>query len=108
LNNQIEQIGKSLEDSKDENAKLRNSPKNTPAKMTPAPPSGPKEHFREGLFGVDNCTKQESVFFLKTSKTGSTTLSSILARFGYSRIGFYRYFIVGFLSEISKFRIFEK
>lgn len=39
----------------------------------------------QGRFGIDGCKKQESIFFLKTSKTGSTTLSNILTRFGYAR-----------------------
>ena len=38
-----------------------------------------------GRFGIDSCRKTESVFFLKTSKTGSTTLANILVRFGYAR-----------------------
>ena len=28
-----------------------------------------------------NCTPQKKIFFLKTSKTGSTTISNIMARF---------------------------
>ena len=38
----------------------------------------------EGDFRYDGCKKQESVFFLKTSKTGSTTIANILTRFGYA------------------------
>ena len=39
----------------------------------------------EGEYGVDECKKQESVYFLKTFKMGSTTIANILSRFGYSR-----------------------
>ena len=39
----------------------------------------------EGDFRYDGCKKQESVFFLKTSKTGSTTIANILTRFGYAQ-----------------------
>jgi len=38
-----------------------------------------------GQFGVDQCEKVEKIFFLKTSKTGSTTVANILMRFGFRR-----------------------
>ena len=40
-----------------------------------------------GSFGVDKCKKHEKIYFLKTSKTGSTTISNILMRFGFARPG---------------------
>jgi len=40
---------------------------------------------RIGQFGRDSCHKVEKVYFLKTSKTGSTTMANILMRFGYRR-----------------------
>lgn len=40
-----------------------------------------------GRYGVDQCQKHEKVYFLKTSKTGSTTMANILMRFGFRRPG---------------------
>ena len=40
-----------------------------------------------GLYGKDKCQKHEKIYFLKTSKTGSTTIANILMRFGYARPG---------------------
>merc|ERR1739838_646439 len=42
---------------------------------------------RVGQFGRDSCEKVEKVYFLKTSKTGSTTMANILMRFGFRREG---------------------
>lgn len=42
---------------------------------------------RIGQYGRDSCEKVEKVYFLKTSKTGSTTMANILMRFGYRREG---------------------
>ena len=38
--------------------------------------------FKDGL-----CEKKEKIYFLKTSKTGSTTMANILIRFGFQRPG---------------------
>ena len=40
-----------------------------------------------GQYDVDKCEKKEKVYFLKTSKTGSTTMANILMRFGFKRPG---------------------
>ena len=40
-----------------------------------------------GEFGKDTCEKKTSIYFLKTSKTGSTTFANILMRFGFARQG---------------------
>ena len=42
---------------------------------------------RVGQYGKDQCERKEKVYFLKTSKTGSTTMANILMRFGFSRPG---------------------
>ena len=42
---------------------------------------------RIGRYGLDDCKKVEKVYFLKTSKTGSTTMANILMRFGFRREG---------------------
>lgn len=42
---------------------------------------------RIGIYGKDQCQKQEKIYFLKTSKTGSTTMANILMRFGFARPG---------------------
>ena len=42
---------------------------------------------RIGIYGEDQCQKQEQIYFLKTSKTGSTTIANILMRFGFKRPG---------------------
>ena len=39
------------------------------------------------LYGEGKCEKHEKIYFLKTSKTGSTTIANILMRFGYARPG---------------------
>ena len=38
-----------------------------------------------GEYGIDKCERVEKVYFLKTSKTGSTTVANILMRFGFRR-----------------------
>ena len=38
-----------------------------------------------GEFGKDTCEKKTSIYFLKTSKTGGTTIANILMRFGFAR-----------------------
>lgn len=73
LNNQLEKVGKSLEEAKYttlkekilQQASLISEKTSTGAKGddTLAPMV-----FKEGVYGVDNCTKQESVFFLKVQK----------------------------------------
>ena len=40
-----------------------------------------------GEYGIDSCKKRETIYFLKTSKTGSTTFANILQRFGFARTG---------------------
>lgn len=40
---------------------------------------------RIGQYGKDKCEKVEKIYFLKTSKTGSTTMANILMRFGFRR-----------------------
>ena len=40
-----------------------------------------------GRYGKDTCEKHEKIYFLKTSKTGSTTMANILTRFGFARPG---------------------
>ena len=40
-----------------------------------------------GEFGKDSCAKKETIYFLKTSKTGGTTFANILMRFGFAREG---------------------
>ena len=40
---------------------------------------------RVGTYGVDKCERKEKIYFLKTSKTGSTTMANILMRFGFAR-----------------------
>ena len=42
---------------------------------------------RIGRYGLDDCKKVEKIYFLKTSKTGSTTMANILMRFGFRRAG---------------------
>ena len=42
---------------------------------------------RVGEYGKDKCKRKEKIYFLKTSKTGSTTMANILMRFGFSRPG---------------------
>ena len=42
---------------------------------------------RTGIYGTDKCDRKEKIYFLKTSKTGSTTMANILMRFGFSRPG---------------------
>lgn len=42
---------------------------------------------RVGEYGLDQCEKKEKIYFLKTSKTGSTTMANILMRFGFERPG---------------------
>lgn len=42
---------------------------------------------RVGEFKDGFCEKKEKIYFLKTSKTGSTTMANILIRFGFQRPG---------------------
>ena len=42
---------------------------------------------RIGEFKDGKCEKKEKIYFLKTSKTGSTTMANILIRFGFKRPG---------------------
>ena len=40
-----------------------------------------------GEFKDGNCLRREKIYFLKTSKTGSSTFANILVRFGFKRPG---------------------
>ena len=35
----------------------------------------------------ETCQKTDKIFYLKTTKTGSTSLANIIMRFGFKRIG---------------------
>ena len=42
------------------------------------------EFVEEGLVPAEHCFPKKRIFFLKTSKTGSTTVAQIMARFSYN------------------------
>ena len=69
-NNELEKISKSLEEAESRQelfqlASLISEKTLTDAKSDDRLVSNV---FKEGLYGVDNCTKQESIFFLKVNK----------------------------------------
>ena len=62
----------------------------TPGDFTTVPPSTPSSSAREATtqtHTIETCKEVDKIYFLKTSKTGSTSVANLLMRFGLRRPG---------------------